>query len=387
MARSTISTARLLVASALTLGAVALVGTVAAAAFSVAVARRVVTPSKRRVEDIRIIGVTETTITLASTPDSRLPGTYSFWFARGSGHAKLGPIIDQTPATVTRELIGVDFGDLAGSERGYLAGWVYLSPAELGVPFEEVAIPTELGDAPAWSVPAASDSGRWLIAVHGRGVKRAEGLRAVEVARRCGYHSLLISYRNDGDAPRSLDGRYGLGDTEWRDVDAAIGYAVEHGATEVVLMGWSMGGATVLQAATRSERRSVIRGLILESPVVDWGATLAYQASFLRIPRPVGRVAEELITQSWSAPLTGQAEPIDLARLDFVTRASELEIPVLLLHSIDDGFVPADASRALAAARPDIVSYEEWTVARHTKLWNYDSERWNAAIGSWLSRL
>lgn len=152
-------------------------------------------------------------------------------------------------------------------------------------------------------------------------------------------------------------------------------------------MGWSMGGATVLQAATRSERRSVIRGLILESPVVDWGATLAYQASFLRIPRPVGRVAEELITQSWSAPLTGQAEPIDLARLDFVTRASELEIPVLLLHSIDDGFVPADASRALAAARPDIVSYEEWTVARHTKLWNYDSERWNAAIGSWLSRL
>ncbi|MCU1507048.1 MAG: alpha/beta fold hydrolase, partial [Microbacteriaceae bacterium] len=35
-------------------------------------------------------------------------------------------------------------------------------------------------------------------------------------------------------------------------------------------------------------------------------------------------------------------------------------------------------------ARPDIVTLEAFTVARHTKLWNYDPDRWNRAIDGWL---
>jgi pimeloyl-ACP methyl ester carboxylesterase len=64
-----------------------------------------------------------------------------------------------------------------------------------------------------------------------------------------------------------------------------------------------------------------------------------------------------------------------------------LSKPILLLHSDDDGFVPSTASRALAVARPDIVTFEEFTTARHTKLWNYDAERWNGAIRRWLQKL
>jgi hypothetical protein len=30
---------------------------------------------------------------------------------------------------------------------------------------------------------------------------------------------------------------------------------------------------------------------------------------------------------------------------------------------------------------------ETFTTARHTKLWNYDSERWNGAIAVWLDKL
>jgi pimeloyl-ACP methyl ester carboxylesterase len=368
-------------------GALAVLGAIAVGSFSVLVARKVITPSKRRIEDIRIIASTATTITLSPTLDSLLPGTYSFWFARGSGHAKIGNIIEVSAASVTRELLAVDFGDLAESERGYLAGWVYLGPGELAVPYQSVLIDTPVGPAPAWVVPVVEDTGRWLIGVHGRGVRRQECLRAIEVVRRCGYNSLLVSYRNDGDAPRSDDGRYGLGSTEWRDVDAAVSYAIDHGATEVVLMGWSMGGSTILQVATRSENASVIRGLILESPVVAWGPTLNYQADMMRIPKPVSAIAAGLIGATWGGPLTGQRAPIAFDRLDFVARAGELTVPVLLLHSADDGYVPPDASRALAAARPDIVTYDEFTVARHTKLWNYDPERWNNDIGSWLSRL
>jgi hypothetical protein len=55
------------------------------------------------------------------------------------------------------------------------------------------------------------------------------------------------------------------------------------------------------------------------------------------------------------------------------------------MHSDDDGFIPSTASRALAEARPDIVTFESFSGARHTKLWNYDPPRWNAAIAGWLS--
>ena len=56
----------------------------------------------------------------------------------------------------------------------------------------------------------------------------------------------------------------------------------------------------------------------------------------------------------------------------------------MILHSDDDGFVPSDASHDLVVARPDLVEMQVFEVARHTKLWNYDQERWTQSIGSWL---
>jgi uncharacterized protein len=94
-----------------------------------------------------------------------------------------------------------------------------------------------------------------------------------------------------------------------------------------------------------------------------------------------------LIASPFARRLTGQHRPIDLKRLDLVRRASELTLPILLLHSSDDGFVPIDASRRLAAARPDLVRFEEFRHARHTKLWNHDRERWNATVRDWLEWL
>jgi pimeloyl-ACP methyl ester carboxylesterase len=152
-------------------------------------------------------------------------------------------------------------------------------------------------------------------------------------------------------------------------------------------MGWSMGGATVLQALTRSPLASVVRGVVLESPVVDWVTALHYQGVANRLPGLIQWGVLRLLTRSWAKRITGQGAPIDLARLDIVARAQELQTPILLLHSDDDGYVPATASRALALARPDIVTFVPFSTARHTKLWNYDPERWNGAIREFLRRL
>jgi uncharacterized protein len=387
MVRQRASGSTALAATAITLGAAAFAGIAALGSLSVYVARKVIIPTKTRREDLKVLGCTDTTVLLSRTPDTLVPGQYGLWFSEGAGHARVGAILEVGPNWVRRELLGIDHGDLAAASRGSIAGWFYLDPEQLGVTHKDVVIQTPAGPAPAWLIPAARKTGRWLIGVHGRGVRRQECLRAVEVARRCGYTSLLVSYRNDGDAPQSADGRYGLGDTEWPDVDAALDYAIANGATEVVLMGWSMGGAIALQVATRSANAGILKGIILESPVVDWAETINYQTDAQHAPRVVSAAARHLISSPWARKLTGQDESIDLNRLDFVARADELTLPILLMHSADDGYVPPYASRALALARPDIVTFDEFTIARHAKLWNYNANRFNENIGSWLNRL
>src|SRR3546814_3547636 len=116
-----------------------------------------------------------------------------------------------------------------------------------------------------------------------------------------------VSYRNDGDAPRSRTGTYALGATEWRDVDAAIGYARRAGARRVVIMGWSMGGAITLQVELNSPHQDVIAAIILDSPVVDWRVVLGYQARLMRLPARVTGLALGTLRSDWAAPRS--AEP------------------------------------------------------------------------------
>lgn len=351
------------------------------------VARTVVTPVRKRPQNQSIREVDEDagTVTLRETPDSSVPGRYGLWFAEEAGYAKIGGVISREGGSVTRTLESVAFGALRPG-RGRISGYYYLEPSELGLPVQSVIIDTELGEAPAWLFPPEpeADTGRWVIQVHGWGATRQEGLRGVRTFHEQGYTCLLASYRNDGDAPNSADRRYGLGGTEWHDIDAALRFAADNGATSIVLMGWSMGGAVVLQTITRSSSLDLLRGIILESPVIDWIDTLEYQARMLRLPDPITQGALRLIESTWGGPLTGQAAPIDLTSMNFVARAADLSLPTLILHSDDDGFVPSTASRALAEARSDIVTLVPFATALHTKLWNYDEERWSTSIAGWL---
>jgi alpha-beta hydrolase superfamily lysophospholipase len=353
------------------------------------VALTVITPVRKRPQNqsIRAVDKDSGTVTLKDTPDAAVPGRYGLWFDDDTGYAKIGGLIARADGTVTRTLEQVVFGDLHPTWKARLTGYYYLEPEELGLPVRSVNIEAELGEAPAWVFPApdGETSDRWVIQVHGWGATRQEGLRAVKTFHEQGYTSLLASYRNDGDAPESADRRYGLGGTEWHDIDAAIGYARDNGARSIVLMGWSMGGAVVLQTITRTPSSELIRGIILESPVIDWIDTLEYQARLLRLPNPITQGALRLIEATWSSPITGLGAPIDLASMNFVARASDLDLPTLILHSDDDGFVPSTASRALAEARSDIVTLVPFATALHTKLWNYDEERWKTAIAGWLA--
>jgi pimeloyl-ACP methyl ester carboxylesterase len=146
-----------------------------------------------------------------------------------------------------------------------------------------------------------------------------------------------------------------------------------------------MGGAIALQTAVSSEHRACIAALILDSPVVDWRTVLRFQAREQGLREPIPALAMGVLENTLMARLRATEDAIRFDRLDMVARASELEAPTLILHSDDDGFVPSDASHALAAARPDLVTMPAFAVARHAKIWNYDQTGWTTAITEWMS--
>ncbi|MGX5771208.1 alpha/beta hydrolase family protein [Microbacterium trichothecenolyticum] len=374
------------VKAALTVLSVALAGVLGAlAAGSVVMARKVVTPARRQA-DTRILALDTAaqTITLSRTADTELPGRYGLFTSGTSDYIKLGSVLSEDASSVKRKLLTHISADARLAPEAAFSGWYYDHPEQLHLPFTPELIGSTVGPCPAWQFPAG-DGDTWVIQVHGRGTTRAECLRAVPVFHALGITSLVVSYRNDGEAPRSRNGTYALGATEWRDVDAAVGFARRRGARRIIVMGWSMGGAIALQLALNSAHGDVIAGLILESPVVDWRIVLDFQARAERVPGPVSRLAIEALQAEWASPLTRTGAAIRLDRLDVVARAAELRHPILILHSDDDGFVPSDASHDLVAARPDLVEMQVFEVARHTKLWNYDQERWTASIGTWLA--
>jgi alpha-beta hydrolase superfamily lysophospholipase len=374
------------VKAALTVLSVALAGALGAlAAGSVLMARKVVTPA-RRLADTRILALDTAaqTITLSRTADTELPGRYGLFTTGSSEYIKLGSVLSEDATSVKRKLLTHIPADARLEPEAAFSGWYYDRPEQLHLPFTPELIGSTVGPCPAWLFPAGGGD-TWVIQVHGRGTTRAECLRAVPVFHALGITSLVVSYRNDAEAPRSRSGTYTLGATEWRDVDAAVGFARRRGARRIIVMGWSMGGAIALQLALNSPHGDAIAGLILESPVVDWRTVLNFQARAERVPGAVSRLAMEALQTEWASPLTRAGAAIRLDQLDVVARAAELRHPILILHSDDDGFVPSDASHGLVAARPDLVEMQVFEVARHTKLWNYDQERWSNSIGTWLT--
>ncbi|MCQ9366971.1 lysophospholipase [Brevibacterium sp. 50QC2O2] len=379
-----------LLALGLGAGAAAVVS-IASSGLAAYFARRIVIPelAPEKVEILHVSGLgDDMRVQLSATEETLAPGVYGLFFDAGHGHARIGAIEEYDPVsrTVSRRVLGIDSGDLRSARWGRMSGTVYSHPDVLDLPYAEVQIESDAGVLPTWYLPTNAGEPRdtWAILVHGRGGTRAEGLRAAPVLDQLGIPALAMSYRNDAELRTGTGQRYGLGDTEWRDVDAAIAYALDNGAKRVVLIGWSMGGAIVFQAAARGAHREDIAALILDGPVVDWYDVLDHQAKENFLPTPIARLTLAMITRPWARRITGLDTPVNLDRLDWVKRARELDKEVLLIHSDDDEFVPSGPSHALARVRSDLVTMPSYAGARHTKEYNVDPERWNDDVANFL---
>jgi pimeloyl-ACP methyl ester carboxylesterase len=336
-------------------------------------AQQVLTPARWYPLVIRSMSGSQIVLTRSEDTERPIP-LGLVW--RG-GHAILGDVMSVDRATVVREVVAVVRGSLTPGARAYTTSSVFDGDprAAHGLRFTSAFVPGRLGHYPAWVVPASSGvaSDTWVIAVHGRGATRTEALRVLPALAAAGVTTMVIRYRNDLGAPAGRDGCYQLGATEWEDLAAAAAYARGAGARRIVVYGWSMGGAIALNALRR-EAVPGVGGLILDSPVVDWTATLRMQAAQRRLPGPLTWSAIRLIEQRIGTRLT---------ELDF--RGYQPPVPTLVFLDADDRLVATGPTRefaSLAGAR--LVESEG---GGHVRSWNVDPAAYEASLVGFLGSL
>jgi pimeloyl-ACP methyl ester carboxylesterase len=220
-----------------------------------------------------------------------------------------------------------------------------------GLPFETVAIKSDIGDMPAWFI-AAKENPRdvWAIFVHGIGGVREGGYRYLPLLHDAGFPTLLITYRNDADVPRSKDGVYSFGLAEWPDLEAAVAYAIEAGASSVLLAGDSMGGGVVGEFLVHSGRADAVSAIIMDSPALDFEAVADALAARIGFPAAPGIATVALQAFTW-------AHGIDLMTANSLMAVATFSGPLLLIHGDGDRIVPISISEHLLAVRRGLTTH------------------------------
>jgi dipeptidyl aminopeptidase/acylaminoacyl peptidase len=368
-------------------GAAATAG-VALGGLGLVIARRLTAPASGRRYDLTIRGVDNSgerpIVILDRTARTAAPGLYCLILENGGWVQLSREVEDRGPGLVGREVLGEPSEGLAAGARASWSGILFSSPEDAGLRFTDVQVQTDVGQAPAWLIIPRPDPPRtWAIHIHGLGSARAGTLRGVQVTSEAGLTSLVVTYRNDGEGPIVGTGRSELGAAEVDDVRSAVRFARENGARNVILLGWSMGAAIALQLAAEPELQGVVAGIVLESPILDWVASIKANCARSGLPTWTGMLAVPWLDFWPLARLAGLTNPVDLRRFDWISRADELSVQTLILHGTLDTSSPFQLSTRLRELRPDIVDLEGFG-ADHTMSWNSDPERWRAVLSYWL---
>jgi pimeloyl-ACP methyl ester carboxylesterase len=300
-----------------------------------------------------------------------------FWNSR-KGHALVQRSDDSEPDTRRFEVLNNLGEPLAECKGAWLSGWLGDKPEDFG--YSSTDFVTLSNGTKAFQI--VSDKKRWVIHVHGRKANYAETLRNFKQFEDLGFSQLAISHETDAK-PLGLGKRTSqLGGTEWRQVQLAIEYAISNGAERIVLFGWSLGGMFVNQFLERSGKTTSIAGVIFDSPLLDYRGTLQLQAGRAGVDRAIVDKSLKLIRSNTLLRLLGFRN-IDVSTLSALNKPLEVQVPTLLFHSSNDGYISTSGVYRYRELNPK-TRLVEIGGARHCRLFNQDQEKYQAAIADFL---
>lgn len=349
-----------------TIGAIAAGGASLFAIAGVAFARYAVLGRRRPMR--AVFRADAGTVVLPRMDATVQPRTFGLMFGRRL--FRVQEIVRLDTSTVERR---VERCDLDGAAEVYFVGDVFGRESPLARSAVAHAGEMEGVSFVHWDVmpDAATERDVWFVHAHGMGAAPSSTLRSVDSVREAGYPSTIVSLGASADIDKRSRG---MAPEHLPRVLAAIDHAVDQGARQVVLVGWSYGARLALEAAAL---RPAVAGAILVAPMLDFMRAFSLIAAQRRLPAALIACASAVLRTPILCRLAGTREPIEPGRDPQSMR------PLLLIHSQADQSVPFELSSQFLGAAPS-ARLIEFPASPHTLEWNVDPDRFASEVHGWV---
>ncbi len=215
------------------------------------------------------------------------------------------------------------------------------------------------------------------IQFHGyRGSAYRDLCGGAQLALKMGHNVLLVDQRAHGkSAGRTIT----FGVKERLDCQSWCRYARRRFGprTPLILMGVSMGAATVLMASELPLPRSV-KAIIADCPYSSPKEIIGKVAMGMGMPGRPSTAACALGARLYGGFRLDSASPVEAVK--------KAKIPILLLHGEDDRFVPCRMSRVIFDACASEKRLETFPGAAHGMCYLSDPKRYEAVIADFLGK-
>ena len=255
-----------------------------------------------------------------------------------------------------------------------------LSPADLGLPFSAVDVPTSDGRVlPGWFMPANDGRpGPGVALVHGWESARDRLLPMAQFLHAAGFHCLAVDVRGHGANPAETlpisAGEFGSDAlAAWRAMDA------RPEVTSAGILGHSMGAIGAILAAAAEPRIAAV--VATSTPADPWRLTRqTFRLARLPFPGVIAWPLAWLTTRVYLRPRGHRFADISAS-----AALRRISAPVLLVHGTDDAVVPVAHLGRLVAAR-GALPVEHLAIEGGQHSWLYEYPEYRRTVAAFFAR-
>ena len=233
-------------------------------------------------------------------------------------------------------------------------------------------------DLKGWYVPAEKPNGVTVIVAHGYRKNRMQDdvpvLKLASQLHEKNYHLLLFDFRNSGESGGNLTS---VGQFETYDLLGAVDWVKVNKASKIVLLGYSMGGATSILAAAQSKD---IAAVIADSSFHDLSS---YLSENLSVWSGLPEFPFTPLIMSLIPPVTG-TNPDAVSPIEKL--ADIYPRPILFIHGKKDKSIPYQSSQLMHQKFPERFSLWLTESADHVDSYKHQPTEYLQKIDQFIQR-